>query len=135
MVTALRTPDDRFVNLEGFPYNPIYIENLKGFEGLRMHYIDEGPRDVDQIFLCLHGEPTWSYLYRKMIPVFTNAGHRVVAPDFFGFGRSDKPSEESVYTFNFHRDALIAFMERAYLHGYWDERSGTWTSSNAGVMQ
>ena len=62
--------------------------------------------------LCLHGEPTWAYLYRKMIPVFVGAGHRVVAPDFFGFGRSDKPVEDAVYTFNFHRNMLLQFIER-----------------------
>ncbi len=62
-----------------------------------MHYLDDGPQDAENVFLCLHGEPTWSYLYRKMIPVFTAAGHREVAPDFFGFGRSDKPVEEEVY--------------------------------------
>ena len=76
-----------------------------------MHYVDEGPLDAG-LFLCLHGEPTWSYLYRKMIPIFTRAGHRVVAPDFFGFGRSDKPIDDAVYTWNFHRNALLSFIER-----------------------
>jgi len=111
MVEMLRTPDERFLDLAGFPYDPVYIDDLKGFEGLRMHYLDEGPQHADHIFLCLHGEPTWSYLYRKMIPIFTAAGNRVVAPDFFGFGRSDKPVKEAVYTFDFHRNALIAFIE------------------------
>jgi len=111
MVELLRTPEERFVDLAGFPYDPVYIDDLKGFEGLRMHYVDEGPQHADHIFLCLHGEPTWSYLYRKMIPIFTAAGNRVVAPDFFGFGRSDKPIKEAVYTFDFHRNALIAFIE------------------------
>jgi len=111
MVEALRTPEERFVDLAGFSYDPVYIDDLKGFEGLRMHYVDEGPQHADHIFLCLHGEPTWSYLYRKMIPIFTAAGNRVVAPDFFGFGRSDKPVKEAVYTFDFHRNALIAFIE------------------------
>ena len=111
MVEALRTPEERFVDLPGFPYEPVYIDDLKGFEGLRMHYVDEGPQNADHIFLCLHGEPTWSYLYRKMIPVFTAADNRVVALDFFGFGRSDKPVEEAVYTFDFHRNVLIAFIE------------------------
>jgi pimeloyl-ACP methyl ester carboxylesterase len=87
------------------------VDNLKGFEGMRMHYVDEGPRQAEHLFLCLHGEPTWSYLYRRMIPVFTGAGHRVVAPDFFGFGRSDKPADEAVYTFDFHRNALMVFIE------------------------
>jgi haloalkane dehalogenase len=112
---SLRTPDERFVDLRDFPYGPIYIDNLKGFEGLRLHYVDEGPEDADHIFLCLHGEPTWSYLYRKMIPIFTGAGCRVVAPDFFGFGRSDKPTDEEVYTFDFHRNMLISFIEHLEL--------------------
>lgn len=108
----LRTPDERFQNLPGFAYAPNYMENLPGYEGLRFHYVDEGPRDAAQVFLCLHGEPTWSYLYRRMIPVFTEAGHRVVAPDYFGFGRSDKPVDDAVYTFTFHRDSLIRLIER-----------------------
>jgi haloalkane dehalogenase len=111
MTEPLRTPDERFHDLQGFPYDPVYIDDLKGFEGLRMHYVDEGPRNARDVFLCLHGEPTWSYLYRKMIPVFAAAGYRVVAPDFFGFGRSDKPAGEEEYTFDFHRNALIAFVE------------------------
>jgi pimeloyl-ACP methyl ester carboxylesterase len=109
-IDALRTSDERFRDLPGFSFEPHYLEDLVG--GLRMHYLDEGPRDAARTFLCLHGQPTWSYLYRKMIPVFTAAGHRVVAPDFFGFGRSDKPTEDAVYTFTFHRDALVRFIER-----------------------
>ncbi len=116
MADVLRTPDERFVNLPGFDFEPLYIDDLKGFEGLRMHYIDEGPQTAGNLFLCLHGEPTWSYLYRKMIPIFTAADSRVVAPDFFGFGRSDKPVNEAVYTFDFHRDALIAFIEQLDLN-------------------
>ncbi len=112
MIEAIRTPDERFKDLPGFPFTPHYLEDLAGYEGLRIHYLDEGPRDADNLFLCLHGEPTWSYLYRKMIPIFTAAGHRVVAPDFFGFGRSDKPVEEEVYRFDFHRGSLVAFIER-----------------------
>jgi pimeloyl-ACP methyl ester carboxylesterase len=112
-IDALRTPDERFHDLSGFSYEPHYLDDLVG--GLRMHYLDEGPRDAAHTFLCLHGQPTWSYLYRKMLPVFVAAGHRVVAPDFFGFGRSDKPTEDSVYTFTFHRDALIRFIERMEL--------------------
>ncbi|MBW2442386.1 MAG: alpha/beta fold hydrolase [Deltaproteobacteria bacterium] len=110
MSEVLRTPDERFNELPGFPYAPNYLDNLEGYEGLRMHYVDEGPRDAANVFLCLHGEPTWSYLYRKMIPVFTAAGHRVVAPDYFGFGRSDKPVPDDVYQFDFHRDSLLAFI-------------------------
>lgn len=77
-----------------------------------MAYVDEGPRDAEHVFLCLHGEPTWSFLYRKMIPPFLEAGGRVVAPDFFGFGRSDKPLADTVYTFSFHRRSLLALIER-----------------------
>jgi pimeloyl-ACP methyl ester carboxylesterase len=110
-IDALRTPDERFGVLPGFPYEPQYVDELPGFESLRLAYVDEGPVDAETVFLCLHGEPTWSYLYRKMIPVFTDAGHRVVAPDFFGFGRSDKPVEDAVYTFGFHRQTLKSFVE------------------------
>jgi pimeloyl-ACP methyl ester carboxylesterase len=77
-----------------------------------MAYIDEGPADAETVFLCLHGEPTWSYLYRKMLPVFTEAGCRVIAPDLFGFGRSDKPVDDAVYTFDFHRTSLLRLLER-----------------------
>ena len=115
MTQVVRTPDERFLDLPNFPYNPTYINNLKGFEGLRMHYLDEGLQNAEQVFLCLHGEPTWSYLYRKMIPVFTGAGYRVVAPDYFGFGRSDKPVAEEIYTFDFHRSALVSFIKQLEL--------------------
>lgn len=111
MHEILRTPDERFANLSGYTFMPHYITDLWGYEKLRLHYLDEGPRNAKHVFLCLHGEPTWSYLYRKMIPVFTEVGHRVVAPDFFGFGRSDKPSDDSVYTLSFHREALRHFVE------------------------
>ena len=111
-IEALRTPEERFAVLPNFPYPPRYIEDLPGFEGLRLHYVDEGPPDAENVFLCLHGEPTWAYLYRKMIPVFTGAGCRVVAPDFFGFGRSDKPVRDEVYTFDFHRNTVMRFIER-----------------------
>jgi haloalkane dehalogenase len=112
MVDVLRTPAERFNELPDFPYAANYLDNLKGYDGLRMHYVDEGPQDAENIFLCLHGEPTWSYLYRKMIPVFTKAGHRAVAPDYFGFGRSDKPVKDDVYQFDFHRGSLMAFIEQ-----------------------
>lgn len=115
MTKSLRTPEKRFVNLRDFSYGPVYIDDLKGFEGLRLHCVDEGPENADHTFLCLHGEPTWCYLYRKMIPIFTGAGYRVVAPDFFGFGRSDKPTDEEVYTFDFHRNMLISFIEHLEL--------------------
>ncbi len=111
MIEVLRTDDLRFTNLPDWPYQPRYVADLPGSEGLRMHYIDEGPADAE-IFLCLHGEPTWGYLFRRMIPTFLESGARVVAPDFFGFGRSDKPVDDSVYTWDFHRDSLTGFIER-----------------------
>lgn len=110
-IEALRTPDERFEGLPGYAFKPHYIDDLGGYEGLRLHYLDEGAKG-GLVFLCLHGEPSWAYLYRKMIPVFAAAGHRVVAPDFFGFGRSDKPVDDGVYTFGFHRTMLMKFIER-----------------------
>lgn len=111
-VNALRTPDDRFRDLPDFPFPPHYVDDLRGYEGLRAHYLDIGSRDAEHVFLCLHGEPTWSYLYRKMIPAILESGARVVAPDFFGFGRSDKPMEDSTYTFSFHHEFLLRLVER-----------------------
>ena len=110
MIKALRTPDDRFENLPGFDFAPHYVDTVPGYEGLRGHYLDEGDTDAEEVFLCLHGEPSWCYLYRKMIPVFTAAGARVIAPDWLGFGRSDKPVDDDVYTFHFHRDYMLAFI-------------------------
>ena len=80
-----------------------------------IHYVDEGPADSKVTFLCLHGDPTWSYLYRKMIPIFVSAGYRIIAPDFLGFGRSDKPIEDGTYTFDFHRNFLIEFINQLNL--------------------
>jgi len=114
-IAAIRTPDERFACLPNFPYSPNYTESLPGYQGLRMHYVDEGPTDAKHTFLCLHGEPTWSYLYRKMIPIFVNAGGRVIAPDFFGFGRSDKPINDSDITFSFHRNSLLRLIEQLNL--------------------
>ncbi len=111
-MAALRTPDERFSNLPAWPYAPCYIDDLPGYVGLRAHLIDEGPNDARHTFLCLHGEPSWGFLYRKMIPVFLASGARVVAPDFFGFGRSDKPIDDGVYTFHFHRTYLLRLIER-----------------------
>jgi haloalkane dehalogenase len=99
-VDVLRTPDERFGDLPGYPFEPKYVE-ISG--GLRVHYVDEGPRDGD-VVLMLHGEPSWSYLYRKMIPVFVDAGLRAVAPDLIGFGRSDKPAPRTEYTYQRHVD-------------------------------
>ncbi|MGA2814479.1 MAG: alpha/beta fold hydrolase [Candidatus Acidiferrum sp.] len=108
----LRTTEERFADLSGFAFAPHYVADFPGYEGIRIHYLDQGPQDAKQVFLCLHGEPTWSYLYRKMIPVFSAAGHRSVAPDFIGFGRWDKPVDDAVYTFTFHRDMLRWFIGR-----------------------
>jgi haloalkane dehalogenase len=103
----LRTPDERFANLPGFNFEPRYIET----NGLRMHYIDEGSL-LGEAILLLHGEPSWCYLYRKMIPAFVAAGYRAIAPDLFGFGRSDKPVNKSDYSYQFHVDAITAFVEK-----------------------
>ena len=109
MTDILQTPPERFADLPGFPYAAHGVAGLPGFSGLTMVYVDEGPPGAP-VFLCLHGEPTWSYLYRRMIPHFLAAGARAVAPDFFGFGRSDKPADDRVYTFDFHRNSLLAFI-------------------------
>jgi len=106
---AMRTADERFTGLPGFPWQPNYLE----WQGHRVHYLDIG--SGGRTLLCLHGEPTWSYLYRKMIPPFVAAGYRVVAPDFIGFGRSDKPVEEELYTFDFHRNMLLFLIEKLNL--------------------
>jgi haloalkane dehalogenase len=102
---ALRTPDERFANLPGFPFSPHYVE-VPG--ELRMHYLDEGRGDP---VLCLHGEPTWCYLYRKMVPTLSRVA-RVIAPDMLGFGRSDKPVGKESYTYRLHHDSLAALIER-----------------------
>lgn len=100
----LRTPDDRFANLPDFPFEPNYLE----INGVRIHYIDEGEGDV---VLCLHGEPTWSFLYRKMIPTLSQ-NQRVIVPDFVGFGRSDKYKDMAAYSYQMHRDTLIQFIKK-----------------------
>ena len=116
MSEILRTPVERFANLPGFPWRPHSRNDLSGFAGLAMSYLDEGAAAAP-VFLCLHGQPTWSYLYRRMIPHFLATGGRVVAPDFFGFGRSDKPAEDATYTFDFHRNSLLAFVRALDLTG------------------
>lgn len=107
---ALRTPDDRFANLPGYPFAPHYlmVDDTEGAQ-LRMHYIDEGDPNAP-VVLMLHGEPSWSYLYRKMIPIITAAGYRAIAPDLIGFGRSDKPTERSDYTYQRHVDWIRALI-------------------------
>lgn len=99
---TVRTPDEHFENLSGYPYAPNYaeIDDLDG-GSLRVHYLDEGPAD-GPVVLLMHGEPTWSYLYRNVIPVLVAAGHRVIVPDLVGFGRSDKPTQQSDYTYGRH---------------------------------
>src|SRR5438874_1960714 len=96
----LRTPDERFANLPDYPFVPHYFE----VDGLRIHYVDDGPADAQDTVLMLHGEPSWSYLYRKMIPIIAGTGHRVIVPDLVGFGRSDKPASRSDYTYQRHVD-------------------------------
>ena len=107
-MSVIRTPEERFQNLPGFPYPPHYVE----LNGMRVHYVDVG---AGEVVLCLHGEPSWSYLYRKMIPVLAPR-RRVIAPDFIGFGRSDKYTEISDYTYKMHRDTIVQFIEKLDLH-------------------
>ena len=108
---ALRTPDSCFEDLPGYPWPAHYISDLPSLKGLRMHYLDEGPVDAPVTWLCLHGNPAWSYLYRHMIPGFVQAGHRVVAPDMPGFGKSDKPKKDSAHHFDWHRQVLLELVE------------------------
>ncbi|MDE2452410.1 MAG: alpha/beta fold hydrolase [Burkholderiales bacterium] len=106
-VKVLRTPDERFAALPGWGWAPRYIDH----DGLRVHYVDEGPRAADVTALCLHGNPSWGYLYRHMLPVFTAAGLRVVVPDLVGFGRSDKLDDPAWHRFEWHRNQLLAFID------------------------
>jgi len=101
----LRTPDERFVDLPDYPFAPHYVE----IDGLRVHYSDEGPPAATPTLL-LHGEPSWSYLYRAMIPILVEAGHRVIAPDLVGFGRSDKPAAREDYTYARHVDWMAGLL-------------------------
>lgn len=113
---AVRTPDERFEQLAGYPWRPHYVSDLPSLGGWRMHYLDEGPREASTTWLCLHGNPAWSYLYRKMIPVFLARGDRILAPDLIGFGRSDKPKKEGAHSFGWHRQVLLEWLERLDLH-------------------
>ncbi len=109
---ALRTPEERFANIPDFDFPVGYVDDLPGYQDLRIAYVDAGPQDAEHTFLCLHGEPSWSFLYRKMIPVFLEGGARVIAPDLLGFGRSDKPAEQSDYSFYFHRNYLLELVKK-----------------------
>lgn len=111
-IPCVRTPDECFADLPGYPWRPWYVDDLPSLVGLRMHFLDEGPGDAPVTWLCLHGNPAWSYLYRRMIPAFLAAGHRVVAPDMPGFGKSDKPTEDAQHTFTWHRAVLLELVER-----------------------
>jgi len=113
---VLRTPDERFEGLPDFPFDPHYVE-VPDSEGglLRIHYVDENPKG-QEIVLLIHGEPSWSFLYRKMIPIIVRAGHRAVAPDLVGFGRSDKPADRNDYTYQRHVDWMLAWLEKVNLN-------------------
>lgn len=102
---VIRTPDNAFANLEDYPFEPHYVDSL----GYRIHYVDEGPKD-GQVILLMHGQPSWSYLYRHMIPILTKAGFRVIAPDNVGFGKSDKPTKPSDHNVQMHIDVMSNFV-------------------------
>jgi haloalkane dehalogenase len=112
----LRTDDSYFANLPGFQFTPNYllVDDSEGGQ-LRIHYLDEGDKDAEPILL-LHGEPSWSFLYRKMIPILVEAGYRVIVPDIIGFGRSDKPSKRSDYTYQRHVDWMKSFVLQLQLN-------------------
>ena len=109
---VFRTPDERFQGLPGYDFAPHYAQ----IDGLRLHYVDEGPRGGTPI-VCFHGEPTWAYLYRKMLPPLVAAGHRVICPDYAGFGRSDKPTDRGWYSYDGHVELMTALLGRLDLHG------------------
>lgn len=112
-----RTSDDRFENLKDYAFEPHYlwVDNTVG-GSLRLHYVDEGPTEAAPV-LMMHGEPTWSYLYRHMIPAFTDAGFRAIAPDLVGFGRSDKPTEREDYTYERHVSWMSDWLQQVDLSG------------------
>ena len=116
-MNILRTPDERFENLPDYPFDPNYLM-VPGPEDteLRIHYLDEGPKDAEPVLL-MHGEPSWSYLYRKMIPVIINAGYRAVTPDLVGFGRSDKPTQRDDYTYQRHVDWMQSWFDQMGMDG------------------
>jgi haloalkane dehalogenase len=126
---TVRTPDERFADLPGYPFAPNYVD-VDDTDGgtLRVHYLDEGPAD-GPVVLCMHGEPSWSYLYRKMIPELVAAGLRVIAPDLVGFGRSDKPTEQSDHTYARH----VAWMQAAVID-HLDLRDATFFGQDWGGL-
>lgn len=109
---VFRTPESRFENLPGYDFSPRYVE----VDGLRMHYLDEGPREGSPV-VCFHGEPTWAFLYRKMIGPLVEAGHRVIVPDYAGFGRSDKPTDRGWYSYDRHVELMGAVLGGLGLDG------------------
>lgn len=114
---VLRTPEERFKELPDYPFEPHYVEVPDGEDGsLRIHYVDENPKGSEPILL-LHGEPSWSFLYRKMIPIFVEAGYRAVVPDLVGFGRSDKPADRNDYTYQRHVDWMQTWLDKVDLNG------------------
>ena len=126
---VVRTPDERFENLPGYPFSPHYAEVPDGDGGmLRVHYLDEGPADAAPVLL-LHGEPSWSYLYRHMVPVLAESGHRVVVPDLVGFGRSDKPTRADDYSYARH----VAWMS-ALVFDHLDLRDATFFGQDWGGL-
>lgn len=120
-VTFVRTPDERFADLPDWAYEPRYVD----IDGLRMAYVDEGPGTASTILLP-HGEPTWGYLYRRMIPTLVDAGHRVIVPDLIGFGRSDKPTERSSYTYTGHVGWMKQFLASFDDVASWDVFCQDW---------
>lgn len=112
---ALRAPDACFADLADYPWQARYAQDLPALNGLRMHYLDEGSADAPRTYLCLHGPADWSYTYRHMVPVWLAAGHRVVAPDLVGFGKSDKPKRAQAHTHELHQQSLAELIERLEL--------------------
>ncbi len=120
---SLRTPDEYFQNLEDYPFEPNYFSTR---DGLRMHFVDEGPKE-SPVVLLLHGEPTWSFLYRKMIPVFLDKGFRVIAPDLIGFGKSDKPTQADDYSYASHQswlEELLNYLDLTDIHLFCQDWGG-----------
>ena len=120
MQNVFRTPNDAFASLPGFSFAPHYLE----WNGLRTHYLDEGPQE-GPVALLLHGEPTWSYLYRHMIPPLVAAGYRCIAPDHIGFGKSDKVTDDDWYTIGRHVTRLEEFIQKLDLRDKEPQHSGS----------